>query len=298
MDPRQQLQVIDQPYIAQIAISPEQALKAYQDLRTVTAQVLKKGTDYDVIPGTPKPSLLKSGAENLLRFCGLGHRVEKVSSMEDWENGFFYFEYKVTVHKSFSDGSFHILSECIGSANSREPKYYKKKDGSLRNPYEQVNTLQKMAIKRALVGATLQATGASGLFTQDVEDMDLGGEQESHRSSGGQQHKPNTQSSSIGPSQKQIDMLWKQAKNKGLTNDDVHAIIQGQFKKTSVKELTGGREGEASDLISLLMSTDSAELKALANAYGAPKSKSTGPDEYLPGEDRNGPNPNDFDLPM
>src|SRR5690606_38916844 len=40
-----------------------------------------------------------------------------------------------------------------------------------RDPYTLVNTLQKMAIKRALVGATLQATGASGLFTQDEEDI-------------------------------------------------------------------------------------------------------------------------------
>jgi hypothetical protein len=36
-----------------------------------------------------------------------------------------------------------------------------------------VNTLQKMAYKRALVAATLLAINASEFFTQDVEDMDL-----------------------------------------------------------------------------------------------------------------------------
>ena len=36
------------------------------------------------------------------------------------------------------------------------------------------NTLMKMAQKRAFVGATLLATGASEFFTQDIEDMDLG----------------------------------------------------------------------------------------------------------------------------
>lgn len=36
---------------------------------------------------------------------------------------------------------------------------------------DQVNTLQKMAQKRAYVGATIKATKASDLFTQDMEDL-------------------------------------------------------------------------------------------------------------------------------
>lgn len=287
-DPRQ-LQIIDQPqtYIAQVAITPEQALKAYQDLRTVTAQVLKKGTDYDVIPGTPKPSLLKSGAENLLRFCGLGHRVEKVSSMEDWENGFFYFEYKVIVHKSFPDGTTHVLSECIGSANSREPKYYKKRDGSLRNPYEQVNTLQKMAIKRALVGATLQATGASGLFTQDIEDMDLDHPQQPSQTSysqgqsqgKGNANKPqNTPKDPDAPSSdQQRKAIYGISKGKGLEDEQLKSVLLYSAKKESSKDLT---MQEASDLIKLLQSMEKDELLALVG------SKITGPDEWLPGEDK------------
>ena len=35
------------------------------------------------------------------------------------------------------------------------------------------NTIQKMAQKRAIVGAVLLATGASEFFTQDVEDMNF-----------------------------------------------------------------------------------------------------------------------------
>ena len=48
-----------------------------------------------------------------------------------------------------------------------------------------VNTIQKMAQKRALVAATLIATSASEFFTQDVEDADLSGRNTdtgSHRS--------------------------------------------------------------------------------------------------------------------
>jgi len=39
------------------------------------------------------------------------------------------------------------------------------------NPWDLDNTLIKMACKRALVAATLNATAASDIFTQDIEDM-------------------------------------------------------------------------------------------------------------------------------
>ena len=39
--------------------------------------------------------------------------------------------------------------------------------------FDQVNTIQKMAHKRALVAAVLIATNASEFFTQDVENMDV-----------------------------------------------------------------------------------------------------------------------------
>ncbi len=40
------------------------------------------------------------------------------------------------------------------------------------NPWNYQNTILKMACKRAFVAATLNGTGASDIFTQDVEDMD------------------------------------------------------------------------------------------------------------------------------
>jgi len=45
--------------------------------------------------------------------------------------------------------------------------------GRIANPdvADQVNTIQKMAAKRALVAATLLAVGASEFFTQDIEDF-------------------------------------------------------------------------------------------------------------------------------
>lgn len=43
------------------------------------------------------------------------------------------------------------------------------------DPHDLENTLVKMAMKRAQVDATKRATGTSALYTQDVEDMEVGG---------------------------------------------------------------------------------------------------------------------------
>ncbi len=58
----------------------------------------------------------------------------------------------------------------MGNCNSRERKY-KTEDAA-----NVANTILKMSKKRALIDATLSATRASGLFTQDLEDMDNGGD--------------------------------------------------------------------------------------------------------------------------
>ena len=84
-----------------------------------------------------------------------------------------------------------IIATCEGSCNSHEKKYkerrvYEKvqmsrKDGSTYDkrvergvestPVTDVlNTLQKMAQKRAYVGAVILATGASDFFNQDIDD--------------------------------------------------------------------------------------------------------------------------------
>jgi len=64
----------------------------------------------------------------------------------------------------------------------------KQKVGRQPNPeiFDQINTLLKMAQKRAHVGATINATSASEFFTQDLEDRPA--ETESSGSSGDQRH--------------------------------------------------------------------------------------------------------------
>ncbi len=189
-----------------------------QAITQLYRDVMLRGTDYDTIPGTPKPTLLQPGAQLLDNLISASPTFEMLpDSIQDWDRGLFYYHYRCRlVHKSTG----MVLGEGEGSCNSREPKYrwrYSKpvcpecqveaiavskfgqggfycnkkaggcgrtfradderivgqKTGRVENtePYEVVNTIQKMAEKRAHVAATLNATGASRIFTQDVEDL-------------------------------------------------------------------------------------------------------------------------------
>jgi hypothetical protein len=66
-------------------------------------------------------------------------------------------------------------SEKIGgrqfSVTKQDGKWYIAHRVEHDNPADYYNTVVKMACKRALVAATLNATAASDIFTQDVEDM-------------------------------------------------------------------------------------------------------------------------------
>jgi len=62
---------------------------------------------------------------------------------------------------------------CGAEFAANDPEIVEQVIGQVKNPdvAEQVNTILKMAQKRALVAAILIATGASDYFTQDIEDF-------------------------------------------------------------------------------------------------------------------------------
>lgn len=160
--------------------------------------VMQKGVHYGTIPGTPKPTLLKPGAEKLCVLFRLATVFECVDKAEEWDKGFFHYHYRC---KLVHQASGVIVATGEGSCNSREKRYaarwafgsqvppHVNKDAlptrtiETRNGpakqymvpnediYSQVNTILKMAQKRALVDATLKATAASDVFTQDIEDL-------------------------------------------------------------------------------------------------------------------------------
>ena len=146
------------------AASPDEVTRRTEMLRDYVKNHMTVGEDYGVIPGGNKPTLFKPGAEKLNAVFGLSPMVEVSNRVEDWDNGFVAYEMKVTLLNKRTGG---IEAEGIGSCNSRERRYKNQDAAGI------ANTVLKMAKKRALVDATLSATRASGMFTQDLEDIEF-----------------------------------------------------------------------------------------------------------------------------
>ena len=133
----------------------------FANIETIVAKHLKAGRDYDQLPNTTKPTLLKSGAEILADVFGFRTTAKVINRIADYDKQFVLYEVCVTVINS--DGN--IIAEGLGSCNSRERKYLKTDFAS------NLNTVLKIAKKRAFVDGILTATHASKVFTQDMEDI-------------------------------------------------------------------------------------------------------------------------------
>lgn len=181
-----------------VAINPvqaiEQAKKLSDIVRVMRADVLRANVDYGVIPGTNKPTLLKPGAERLCSALGLNPKFDFMDKVEVWNPDAPLFNYTVICRLIHIESGSEIATG-IGSCNSMESKYRwrnmwpsdaqkagvdtdglrKNKKGQYMVPNDDVfgivNTIQKMACKRALIAAVLIGANASEFFTQDIEDM-------------------------------------------------------------------------------------------------------------------------------
>lgn len=147
------------------AVSLEEANRRVRMLQEFVRDHMVDGEDYGVIPGANggKPTLFKPGAEKLNAIFGLAPVVTITNRTEDWDHGFVAYEVKVTLLNKRTN---HIEAEGIGQCNSRERRYRNQDAAGV------ANTILKMSKKRALVDATLSASRASGLFSQDLEDLD------------------------------------------------------------------------------------------------------------------------------
>lgn len=139
-------------------------LTKINQFQKIVQSQFRQDHDFGIIPGTKKPTMLKPGAEKIIMLLGLTSEFEILESTRDFEKGFFQYQIKCQLKK---DG--FVITEGIGSANTRESKYLK------GDPYTLDNTVLKMAKKRALVDAALLVGSLSDVFTQDIEDMDLDG---------------------------------------------------------------------------------------------------------------------------
>jgi len=99
------------------------ALKKGQErVRLIQRELMEKDEDYGIIPGTPKPTLLKPGAEKLCNVYGLVAAFEETTKVGD---GVTEPTLRVRVtcflHRGTKDGP--VVAEGSGAANSWEKKH-------------------------------------------------------------------------------------------------------------------------------------------------------------------------------
>jgi hypothetical protein len=139
-------------------------------LKEFVAKQLKTNVDYGIIPGCKVPSLYQPGAQKFARLFGLTIRKECTHREVDRENNYAAFTYMASVYHAKTG---QLIAQCEGSTNSQEKKWATrtvKGGGKEITPVTDVlNTLQKMAQKRAFVGAVIEACAASDFFTQDID---------------------------------------------------------------------------------------------------------------------------------
>lgn len=205
-------------YLLHPVMNLDVAKRRLLEFQSFVKEYLQEGEDFGVIPGTPKPTLLKPGADKLCELYGLADDYVIDSRVDDFEQGLF--DYTIKCILTSKRGGF-LVATGYGSCNSFEKRYrwrdaqrkcpacgkeaitkskeeygggwfcFAKKGGcgtkfEASNPLimdqqvgktanddvaDQKNTILKMAKKRAKVDATLSATRSSGVFTQDVEEM-------------------------------------------------------------------------------------------------------------------------------
>lgn len=148
--------------VPEFAITFNEAKNRLVMLQAFVKELMIPGLDYGLIPGCPKPSLFKPGAEKLCDIYGFSKLIAVSNRSEDWQEGFFSYEVKATL---INKRTGLVEAEGVGNCNSKERKY-KNQDA-----FNITNTILKMAKKRAIVDAVLSATRSSGIFSQDIEDL-------------------------------------------------------------------------------------------------------------------------------
>lgn len=281
------------------ALAPAEFARRLSDMkikleltRQFFKEVMVKDVDYGIIPGTDKPSLLKSGSESLLEFYNYAGVIKEREEKKDYATGF----YDVTLTVQIVDkATGRIVGEGVGSANVYETRYHyrwgykneiptgmdvsalktrrftSKKNGQEYTQYRIENddlfslwnTVLKMAKKRALVDATLQVTRSSGIFTQDLEDMEdwIKGESEASEAAASQPKAPVTpppapprvtkpapeakpqgqaNTGSQQPTAGKIDWttFWSWCRGRNASKEQVHAEAQSFFNVGDLKSMT------------------------------------------------------------
>jgi len=159
------------------------------------------------------------------RRCPICNRETIIRGKEEYGGGWLCFRKRGGCGAKFHDAEPEILNQTVG-----------------RVPNEDVctlvNTLLKMAKKRALVDAVLSVTRSSGLFTQDVEDLDTGGNPDPPRPDPA----PKPESRKPGPLMRtmtdaQRTILLRKAQAAGISQQALVDFVGRSFGSASIEDL-------------------------------------------------------------
>lgn len=176
-------------------ILSEKALVARRNLVVnVMAAMMKDKVHYGKIPGTPKPTLYKPGAELLFSMFRVSTEPDRIEDLSTHDE----VRYRVTVRAVSQSGAF--LGAASGECSSSEEKYrwrrpvcneefdetpedrrrevWKRGDnGTFKqkqvrtNPPDVAHTILAMATKRASIALCRNVTACSDIFTSGLEDL-------------------------------------------------------------------------------------------------------------------------------
>lgn len=235
-------------------------------IQEVMKNVMKENVHFGVVPGCgDRKVLLKPGAEKLAMTFRLSPSYVELPGSGETDD---QVRYKIECTLTHIPTG-RIVGTGLGACNSKEKKYRTrsvyankatdeektvgKKEtrtnsrGSFevyvvpQDPWDVQNTVYKMACKRAFIAAILNATAASDIFTQDIEELPEGTVIEENGSAPvttkppvempkakTEPPKPPTDGAPV-ISEKQAGRLYAIASSNGYSKDDVHAWLHENY---------------------------------------------------------------------
>jgi len=245
-------------------------------VQEVMRGIMKLNTHYGTIPGTPKPTLYKPGAEVL---C-VTFRIAPIYRILDLSTDLVA-RFRVTCIGQHQVSDI-MLGEGVGECSSAEEKYkwraavcaeefdltpetmrrlkFAKYKGNVEKKVQVrteaadlSNTVLKMACKRAMIAMTLNVTAASDIFTQDIEDLP----EELRSQDAGD------------PAMSPLALEWVAKANAAPTADDLAAVW-----KAGVKAINEAKDAVASSAFKAAVTERGTALTA---AQPAPKAEKSAP---------------------
>jgi len=241
-------------------------------VQEIMRSLMKQDTHYGVIPGTKKPSLYKPGAEML---CVTFRIADKYEVEDLTVNGMARYRVRCIGEHQITG---IVLGEGWGECSSHEEKYkwrgaicpeefevtpeslrrikfnksygkVEKKEQIRTESADQANTILKMACKRAKIAMTLNVTGASDIFTQDIEDLP----EELRADEAGE------------PVLSELATKWIAEASAAINADDLAAVW-----KHAVKEINAAKDSVAAEAVKAAVVARGAALKTPAQPATTP----------------------------